>query len=677
MAPAEALHWQRVTKLAVTIAAFILLVIFASFFPAHSVKAATTVTAARPVILDREPRVELSGRMERYDDPTGKLTLADILDQKHAIGFKRLKGNLNDGYSHKAVWLRFSLSRTSRFPADAWLRLYPSYLDHVTVSIQTGANPSNVTSYRKIELGDHIPVAERPVPDPDFFAPLSLPLKTPVTIYVRVEAISSLNFGASVHTPTDMILQTDTNILFQGGYLAIVIVISLLNFIYFIRIKDRLFLSFALYALAVSINYLSISGILSLILPASAHLISDYLADLGKGGGILLVSIFLLRLFASELTTFSRHYLRLMVVIGALTVLADPLGFYIEMAPVTSLGALFLFVVVSWLSYKAVKNNKPGGIVFFVAFGISNLGYFIHFLQLLGLVPLEWWSVNNIQYASLLNIVLMTFALAERLRETEKRAMAALRESELKSVELATERAATERQQRFLTMVSHEYRTPLAIIRSSLDIMELQMSDQRSQENGNELSKMKRAVHRLVEVMDVSLEKSRLSDSKEKEGTMRTLLAPFMASEVEEVRALWPKRTFIFSISLTDQTINAEQHYLTTALFNLLDNAQKYSPPDSPIDVDCNAERDEVVIRIRNESNGIMTDETEQLFKKYQRGSNSNNTNGSGLGLWLVQEIIQRHHGSVTFEKSDTHVMVTVRLPLADTGEKYTKNKTL
>jgi two-component system, sensor histidine kinase LadS len=632
--------------------------------------------AAMPVILDQAPCVELSGRMERYDDPTGKLTLADILDQKHAIAFTHLKGNLNDGYSHKAVWIRFTLSRTSRFPAEAWLRLYPPYLDHVTVYIQKSIDPSRASSYRQILLGDHIPVADRPVPDPDFFAPLSLPLETSVAIYVRVQAISSLNFGASVHTPTDMIRQTNTNILFQGGYLAIVIVISLLNFIYFIRIKDRLFLSFALYALAVSINYLSISGILSLILPGSAHLISDYLADIGKGGGILLMSVFLTGLFASELTPFTRHYLRLMTVIGALTVLADPLGFYIEMAPVTSLGVLFLFFVISWLSYKAVKNNKPGGIVFFVAFGISNLGYFIHFLQLLGLVPLEWWSVNNIQYASLLNIVLMTFALAERLRETEIRAMAALRESELKNVELATERVATERQQRFLTMVSHEYRTPLAIIRSSLDIMELQMSDQRSQENGSELSKMKRAVRRLVEVMDFSLEKSRLSDSREKEGAVRTLLAPFMASEVEEVRALWPKRTFIFTISLTDHEINAEEHYLKTALFNLLDNAQKYSLPDSPIEIDCHGEGKEVVIRIRNQSNNILTNETEELFKKYQRGSNSNNTNGSGLGLWLVQEIVQRHHGAITFEKSGAYVVVTVRLPLADTAEKYTKDKT-
>jgi len=626
-------------------------------------------------ILDREPSLELAGHFDHYDDASGKLTLADILDSKNTLAFTPLKGNLNDGYSHKAVWLRFSLSRTSRFPAEAWLRLYPLYLDHVTVYIQSGADPSRVSSWHQIQLGDHTPVADRPVPTPDFFAPLSLPLDTPVTIYVRIQTISSLNFGASVHTPKDMIRETDTNMLFQGGYLAIFIVISLLNFIYFLRIKDQLFLYFALYTLALSFNYISMSGILTLLLPGHAHLISDYLVDTGKGGGILLFSLFLSRLFASELTPFISYYLRLMAVIGALGIIANPLGFSVEMAPITSLGVLFLFFVVSWLSFKAVKNKKPGGIIFFMAFGISNFGFVMHFLQLIGLVPLEWWSINNVQYASLLNIILMTLALAERLRETEKRAIAALREANLRNVELAAERVATERQQRFLTMVSHEYRTPLSIIRSTLDVMELRVKVQYP-EKRYDLDKMKRAVRRLVEVMEVSLEKSRLSDSREKEGRVHTLLAPFMASEVEEVRALWPKRTFTFAISLTSHAINAEKHYLATALFNLLDNAQKYSPQDSPIDVDCHGEEGEVVIRVRNQSNAIFTNETEELFKKYQRGGNSSNTNGSGLGLWLVREIIQRQNGSVTLEKNDDHVMVTVRLPLADTANKYLKEAT-
>jgi len=142
--------------------------------------------AAMPVILDQAPCVELSGRMERYDDYTEKLTLADILDPKNAIAFTHLKGNLNDGYSHKAVWLRFTLSRSSRFPAEAWLRLYPPYLDHVTAFIQSGIDPSSASSYRQIKLGDHTPVADRPVPTPDFIVPLSLPLERPVTIYVKV-----------------------------------------------------------------------------------------------------------------------------------------------------------------------------------------------------------------------------------------------------------------------------------------------------------------------------------------------------------------------------------------------------------------------------------------------------------------------------------------------------------
>jgi signal transduction histidine kinase len=633
------------------------------------------ICAATPLVLDRAPSYELAGHIERFDDLSARMTLEEILHPEHRVAFKPLYGNLNDGYSHKAVWLRFTLTRTVSFPPEAWLRFGPPYLDYVTAYIQTSPDPSMASSYRRVRLGDHIPAAERPVRDPDFLAPVFLPESQAVTVYVRVQSITPLSLTATVQTEADQVRSTDANILTKGGYLAIVLVIVMLNLIFFLRIGDRLFLNFSLFAMALFINDLSISGILILIMPGSLHLVSDFFGDIGMSGAILLFSLFLQRLFAPVMTTPVRWYLEFMAVMAVLNVLAQPIGYYVEVAPITALGVFGLYFVVIWLSIQAVRKQLPGGKIFFVAFAISNLGYFLHFVKLLGLMSIDWWNINHLQFSSLLNIIIMTFALAERLRETEKRAMAALREAELKNVELATERLATERQQRFLTMVSHEYRTPLAIIRSSLDIMELQMSDQYP-ENRSELDKMKRSVRRLVEVMDVSLEKSRLSDSREKEGAVRIPLASFMASEVEEVRALWPKRTFHFAISLNDHAINAEKHYLDTALFNLLDNAQKYSPPDSPIEIDCHGEGDEVVIRIRNQSNSILTNETEQLFKKYQRGSNSHNTNGSGLGLWLVREIVQRHHGAVTFEKSGDHVVVTVRLPLADSVEKYSKNKT-
>ena len=653
-------HKRNIGKLlaSVTVLLHFLLFVHGMFSPA--------ICAATPLVLDRAPSYELAGHIERFDDLSARMTLEEILHPEHRVAFKPLYGNLNDGYSHKAVWLRFTLTRTVSFPPEAWLRFGPPYLDYVTAYIQTSPDPSMASSYRRVRLGDHIPAAERPVRDPDFLAPVFLPEGQAVTVYVRVQSITPLSLTVTVQTKAEQVRSTNANILTQGGHLAIVLVIIALNLIFFFRIGDRLFLTFTLFAMALFINYLSISGILIVIIPGSLHLVSDSFGDIGMSGSILLFSLFLQRLFAPVITTPVRWYLKFMAVMAVLNVLVKPIGYYVETAPITSFGVLCLYFIVIWLSIQAIRKQLPGGKFFFVAFAISNIGYFFYFVKLVGLMPIEWWNINNLMFSSLLNIVLMTFALAEHFRETEKRAMNALKEAEIMNVELATERVATERQQRFLTMLSHEYRTPLAIIRSSLDIMELQMSDHYP-ENSTELSKMKRAVRRLVEVMDVSLEKSRLSDSSEKKGTVRTPLASFMATEVEEVRALWPKRTFNFAISLTDQAINSEKHYFTTALFNLLDNAQKYSPPDSPIDVDCHGEDNEVVIRIQNQSNSALTNETELLFDKYQRGSNSNNTNGSGLGLWLVREIINRHKGTVSFEKSGIHVVVTVRLPLADT----------
>ncbi|MBV5303715.1 MAG: sensor histidine kinase [Chlorobium sp.] len=639
---------------------------------------------AEPVILDKAPSVELAGHLERYDDLSGKKTFADILNPKISSGFKQLKGSLNDGYSHKAVWLRFTMLRTSQFPSVSWLRLYPPYIDYVTAYILTGNNPASPSSYEQFHLGDHIPVAERPVVDPDFLIPLSLPLEKPVTVYIRVQSISSLTFAAAVYSQAEMIYQTNTNILIQGGYLAITFVIILLNLLFFLRIRDMLFLLFTFYALSVFINYLSISGILSLILPGSVHLLSDYLADLGKGGGILIFSVFLMRLFASVLTPPLRWYLVLIALLGGILTLSNPLGYYIEVAPVLSIAILTLFFVIIWLSFKAVKNKQPAGSLFFVAFSVSNFGYFLHFLKLLGWVSVDWWNINNIQYASLINMIIMTFALTERLRISEKRALFEAQASEQKAVELAkemtvelrqnekrlekalaSERLSVERKSRFLAMLSHEYRTPLAIIRTNLDIFEIKGTDLPSWTK-SKLQRMKHAVTRLVEVMDVSLDCNRLADYHEKEAFKNLQIGPFINAELENIRSLYPERSFVSSGVKDCYEISGESRYLKTALFNILDNARKYSPPDSPITVDIEKEHSEIVIKVRNQGPHISPDDAEHFFEKYHRGINSADTAGAGVGLWLVRQIIEHHRGRITIESCTVGVVTTIHLPLVN-----------
>ncbi|NTV01779.1 MAG: PAS domain S-box protein [Chlorobiaceae bacterium] len=237
-----------------------------------------------------------------------------------------------------------------------------------------------------------------------------------------------------------------------------------------------------------------------------------------------------------------------------------------------------------------------------------------------------------------------------------------LRETRLRAA-LEAERQAGELQHRFLTMISHEYRTPLAVISTNLDILELQNSLHQIN-NSVELNKMRRAVHRLVEVMDISLGRGRLYDPKTKAEFRHVPIKLLISSQIEDIRTIWPERIFNYNDGLEDDQVFGDAQYLKTAFFNLLDNAQKYSPANTPVNIMTLKEDHGLVIRIFNKGQ-MGKEECDLLFGKYIRGKSSNNTSGAGIGLWLVREIIEQHNGSVALENGEDGIAATVRLPLS------------
>lgn len=222
-----------------------------------------------------------------------------------------------------------------------------------------------------------------------------------------------------------------------------------------------------------------------------------------------------------------------------------------------------------------------------------------------------------------------------------------------------------ERLERFISMVSHEYRTPLAIIRGNLDLIEIK------HQSGNrliktEINKIHRAIDRLVEVMEVSMHESRMIETQEISDKTHVAIAPLIYSQIASFKNMWPDVDIRFSERLDESRILGEPSQLKLAIYNLVDNARKYSTPDTPIAVNCRKEADEVIISIRNRGKTISREESETLFNKYQRGRNSMNTSGAGLGLWLVKKIIEQHNGKVSLRGFPSGVEATVRLPVAD-----------
>ncbi len=215
----------------------------------------------------------------------------------------------------------------------------------------------------------------------------------------------------------------------------------------------------------------------------------------------------------------------------------------------------------------------------------------------------------------------------------------------------------------FLHMISHEYRTPLAIIRGNLDLIELKNKHSNCV-NTLELTKIRRAIDRLVEVMEQSMHEARLLEFSSVFPLKPVQLLSLITSQAESFRALWPDQAIEYSVTVEACEILGDPSRLKLAIFNLLDNAHKYSLPGSTIELKSSEEGESAVISIRNKGIPLLEDEAEVIFEKYQRGSNSMNTGGAGLGLWMVKSIIEEHKGQVSLKGFDSGVEVTIRLPL-------------
>lgn len=644
---------------------------------------AVSRTNATPLTLSVEAGHTLAGHMEMLVDPSGVLSLEQILSDENRHRFTSISGFLNRGYTSDTVWLRCSMQRQNTFPEDAVLRLWPPYLDTVDVYIQTGEDPLHPASYRRYRVGDHHPVAERPIVDADFAVPLLLPQDRPLTTYIRVRTTSALNLICSVHSAKDYIRQGSYTVALQGGYLSIALVVFMINLVLFLRLHDRLYLHFSLYILSLFVLSLPASGIMTLIWPSLVHLLSDYMVGMGTAGALLFFSLFGNRLFASSENPWIHRYFMLLYFIAGATALSVPIGFYNRTAPVLFIASFASIFLLTWLSFRETRKGTGDAYLYLAAFGASNIGFGVQFLRLLGVVPVAWWNMNAIEISSVLNMVLMTLAMTERVNRAERLALESALTAEQQAVSLAekmtselvikqkeleealvSERQAFESQIRFADVISHEYRTPLAIICANLDIMEMK-SDSRSCEciNKQNLAKIKRAVARLVELLEISLDRENLDRSKLQLKHLE--LANYLHAIEQESNSLWEGRQLIFSSSMNCSVIiEADPAMLKTAIFNLIDNACKYSPEGTPVFVTCDADSNSAKISVRDSGSGIAPGELKSVFDKFFRGANSRQTRGVGIGLYLVRRIIELHEGQIHLESNRSGTTVSVMLPI-------------
>ena len=569
------------------------------------------------------------------EDRDGSQTIAGVAQLALAdpLRFRALPaGVLTAGYSRSAYWLRFSVEAPA---GEWWLDILPGVIDDVRLY---EADPLHPGEWRERRSGDLLPFAAREIAYRGFVFKLHHVNAEPHIYYLRVQSTSSVMLALRVQAPEAFrsAATLEFGLLFAslGSLLAVLV----LTFVGWCWLRDRLALHFIGYLFFLGGLFLWHTGIVAQYIFPDSPRVADAWISVSSCLVIAFGNSFYQQLFqiGPERRLLYPLY-RFVFWFSLLALLSVFSGHYVEAMRVTMTMVLLMTGIGVWLSFRLWRSKDPGGGALLVANLISLLGITAMATSLLGLVSVRFAALYSIHAASIGAVLALILGLSARYRT--------LQDERLQAIEsMRLEHQHHEQQGRFIDLITHEYRTPLAIIKTNIDILALSYDPLRKRES---LSVMGIATKRLGDLFNQSQQEGDW-------GTHRQIRIeavdplPLLHELIAWTENAWrePQRNFSLKAD-GNARVEADPELLRTALRNLLENAAKYGAAQTPIDIRLTADGPAVHILLANDCTGDPRIPADQLLEKQVRGANSEGQPGLGMGLYLVKKIVEDMGGKL------------------------------
>lgn len=618
-----------------------------------------------PALPAASPRLELAPFVTVLEDAGGQLTLADVTVAA-ASRFKPVGGaqTLNLGYSKSTFWFRFALAKGSGTQEHRLLEVAFFELGHVAF-YAPGQAP--------VVTGQDYPLSSRPWPHRYYVFPVTL-TDEPRDYYLQVRSDSAVTVLLTLWEPAAFAADTQQTYLLQALYFGALLALLLYNLFIYFSLRERGFLLYSLFAACMGLSMLTGNGIAQQFLWPTEVAWSAHIVPLTNA------------LAAASALYFAQHFLQTRTVLPGLhraMHLTASFGLLAAVAPWLHISAgaagvgLSLCLIMAGLlvitaGILALRAGNRSARVFLLAWGALSLGAVVSGMRNFGLLPTTTLTVYAVQISSFAEMLLLSFALAERIRlERDAREVAqtetlsarqslveSLRESEIRlektviertaelQKSLKNEQAVLDKYIRFGSLISHEFRNPLAVIKSQLVLIDKEKQHGIDQAE-RRLSVITGATQRLGVLFEEWLESDRL-----RQKTRQLALAPidlptWLAGILEDCRVCHTHHSFSLQLAPGLPVIQADQSLLRIALLNLADNAAKYAPAESEISIEAMTQDHRVGIAVTNQGAGIAIEHREEVFNAYFRIDPDGPTQGLGLGLAFVKKIIEMHHGDI------------------------------
>ncbi len=549
--------------------------------------------------------------------------------------------------------MRCTVQNADDSPSEWILEPGPAYNERLDLYI-----PSPAGGFDVHHGGALLPFSHREISYRLDLFRLNFHTSSPVTLFIRIESKRAISANPVLWQSNAFSRKAEKEALFHGAYLGIIGFVSLLNLLYLVWFKKRLYLYYFLYVISVGYLFSNTYGYVHLyFLTDKTWLIApltfiNYLLLLVLNTA-LMTEMLELRKNLPRTDRLIRVFFFGGAAVDLIIILC---GYYYQIVTYILI-TLFLSSVVSIIVSALLFRRVKGAALYLSAFGVLLLSGVLQVFTNLKIIQANSFSDDLLVFSTLVHIIALNIAILNQI-------VGIMRDKIIVETALAKEQNMVVNQRQFLRLISHELRTPLAIIDSTAQIIPM-ISEDRAQVARNTKA-IRAATRRLSNLMDNYLTHERMEHGGFVPEVTTVDIRQIIEGVVSRVQSTTDDHRITSDFPEKPLVCLCDPLLTEMLLSLLLDNAVKYSPQGGDIIFRVYASApDQVSVEIRDSGSGMTQNQMEKIFDPFFRTNTIPGVGGVGLGLHLARHIAELHGGSISCASVITEGTVfTVTLPL-------------
>ena len=597
-------------------------------------------------ISDSSPH-SFNNKIEFLRDPEGSLTIRDI--QTRDAEFVPVRAFPALGFTRDVGWFRFHLNRDLSAPASWVLKLAPSYLDHAYVWLQ-----HNGQIIARKDIGRRDGLAHGYILPDALQTLVNLPEGQTTVLYPRPRVVRTVALRPVLLQPEELLRNNEINTfklgLFSGGML----LVFLFNLMCWLVTREQLYGLFSGYVGFGLLAVMDGSGLIG------SYIWPDWYSLPGRSLTVFICvtwifgQSFFVRLYVPRKRYPMVYWLQVSLIstaaVGGLSGLSAGYAYSYLAELLTILGVL-AGTLTLWPVWNIIRENPSHSELALALAYIPHALFLIpNVLFTAGLLPPSLFNILGLVQGSLIQIAILQIAMLFLLRDIQLERNQAVEKAIKTDTLLDKERKVQQEQSRFLSMITHEIRTPLAVI--DMAVQSLRTLDGNTEKaRETRYSRIQSAVKRMATLMELGLKKDGITakvwspdDQVDLIKLTQQLEKDFPADEVARIELDCKTET---------AEITGNSAALKLTFFNLVENALKYSGDNLSVKITVARNNHHITWQVDDSGSGIPKGQRLKIFEKFHRAGETSSKPGLGLGLYIVKEVIDRHGGRIDCTESE------------------------